>query len=194
MADRPRKSRGPGRRPRTLVFTVLILVAALALTLTQAHRFVRGYVPYLDEISSLSKELEADLPLVLAIIRTESGFRQQAVSPRGAVGLMQIMPDTAAWMAEQLKLEGFEREKLPERHWNLTIGISYINYLQRQFPGSKVQALAAYNAGQTRVRSWIETGVWDGTLESLDDIPFAETRNYVRRVLAAYETYKKLYG
>jgi soluble lytic murein transglycosylase len=137
-------------------------------------------------------EVGEELPLILAVIHTESRFREDAVSSSGAVGLMQVMPGTGQWMADRLGLTGYSAEKLYEREWNLTIGISYLHYLRQQF-GNIVQALAAYNAGPNRVQGWLDTGDWDGSQAMLDDIPFTETRDYVKRVLKAYDSFKKTY-
>lgn len=134
--------------------------------------------------------------LVLAVMRHESAFRVDAVSPAGALGLMQIMPDTAAYVAARLKI-GYEPSRLlGDPDFNITIGRAYLDHLLRLFDGSYVLAIAAYNAGPNRVLEWIErfgdprrngvdTGAW------IDSIPFAETRIYVRRVLRSLDLYRQ---
>ena len=190
MGDSP----NPGRGHKAWAIIAVFLVIPIAISVVHIVRLARYYAPYLDEIASLCEELDGDLPLVLAIIRTESRFRPAVVSPRGATGLMQVMPETAQWVARNLlQLEDDTEVNLLDRQMNVSIGISYLKYLQRQFPYSQIAALAAYNAGQTRVRSWIDSGAWDGTAEALEDIPYAETRTYIRRVLSAYEIYKERY-
>jgi len=174
-------------------FLILLVVFFLAVTALNRDMLIRPRIRYLDEIKLHCRELGEDLPLVLAVIQTESRFREDAVSPKGAVGLMQVTPDTGRWMAERLGLDGFTEERLYERQWNLTIGISYIQYLRRQFPDNLTQVVAAYNAGPTRVRGWLDTGEWDGSLESADHIPYPETRAYVRKVLSAYAYFSENY-
>ena len=164
----------------------------VALLAAEKDALLTRVIPYLDEIRPLCYEMDEDLALVLAVIQTESGFRPSVVSTRGAVGLMQVTPDTARWMAGQIGLDGYTDDKLYEKQWNLTIGISYMQYLRRLFDGNLPQALAAYNAGPTRVRAWLEDGDWDGSVELIDDIPYGETRNYVKKVLKSYDRYRRL--
>ena len=147
-------------------------------------------IPFLDEILYHCHEAGEDPALVLAIIQTESRFRENAVSKKGAVGLMQVMPDTGRWMASKLLLVGYEDERLFERVWNLRIGISYMAYLNKQFGDQRPQAVAAYNAGPARVRIWLKNGDWDGTFERVGDIPYKETREYVKKVMRLYDVYR----
>ena len=174
-------------------FLLMAGIFLLAASATRMDKLIRPAALFLDEIAPLCEEIGEELPLILAVIQTESGFRQDARSPRGAIGLMQVMPDTGRWMAERLDLQGYGDDKLVEREWNLIIGISYMRYLRGQFPESLALALAAYNAGPNRVRAWLDAGAWDGSPAALDDIPYAETRNYVRKALKAYEKYRKQY-
>jgi soluble lytic murein transglycosylase len=174
----------------------LLITAVALLAISAAGGDDNRSIPaaYAEEIASLCRDLGEDLPLVLAVIQAESRFQADAVSPKGAVGLMQVMPDTARWVAETHRLDGYTDEKLFEREWNLTIGISYISYLRRQFPDSLAQILAAYNAGPNRVRTWLDNGEWDGSDASLDDIPYNETKKYVKKVLKAYNSFRKRYA
>jgi soluble lytic murein transglycosylase-like protein len=137
--------------------------------------------------------------LVLAVMRHESAFRVDAVSPAGALGIMQIMPDTAAYVAGRLKI-GYERSRLiGDPDFNITIGRAYLSHLLELFDGSYVLAIAAYNAGPNRVLEWIErfgdprrNGV--DTRAWIDSIPFAETRLYVRRVLRSLDFYRERFA
>ncbi|MCL2121206.1 MAG: lytic transglycosylase domain-containing protein [Clostridiales bacterium] len=189
MAGRGRRRKGKRRiRPFLMIAAILVFAVFIA-------RDVYAYwasIPYYDEIASLCQEIGEETALVLAVIQTESRFRPNALSPRGAVGLMQIMPATARWMADRLGLEGYDDDKLYEREWNLTIGISYLQYLRRQFPDSLPEILAAYNAGPLTVRNWLDAGDWDGSLAMAGDIPYRETRNYVKTVMKAYDAYRKM--
>jgi len=193
VADRRRQRKGKRKSMRKI--RPFLIIAAVLMVAVFVARDVYAYwasIPYYDEIASLCQEIGEETALVLAVIQTESRFRPNALSPRGAVGLMQIMPGTARWMADRLGLEGYDDDKLYEREWNLTIGISYLQYLRRQFPDSIPEVLAAYNAGPVNVRSWLDTGNWDGSLAMADDIPYRETRNYVKTVMKAYDAYRKM--
>jgi len=150
-------------------------------------------IPFAHEIEAAAAESGLDPFLVAALVRVESRFNPRAVSPRGARGLMQVMPDTGQWIAGQLGLTGFHPDWLFEPALNLRMGAWYLRMLLDQFGDRPVVALAAYNAGRTRVQEWLNEGRWNGQADSLADIPFAETRNHVQRVLAALEAYTWLY-
>lgn len=131
-------------------------------------------------------------PLVLAVIRQESLFDPDARSSAGAHGLMQIMPATAKNVAKRL---GIGRPALHDPAVNLTVGHAYLAEMIRDFDGSYVLALAAYNAGPTRARAWVRANgdPRDKDVEVVDwieMIPFSETRNYVQRVLENLQVYR----
>ncbi|MEO5336651.1 MAG: lytic transglycosylase domain-containing protein [Magnetospirillum sp. WYHS-4] len=132
-------------------------------------------------------------PLVLAVIRQESLFDPDAVSSAGARGLMQLMPATAKTMAKRLGMG--KAVDLHDPGHNLTVGQAYLGDMIRDFGGSYVLALAAYNAGPARARSWMRSNgdPRDKDVEVVDwieMIPFAETRNYVQRVLENLQVYR----
>ena len=112
--------------------------------------------------------------VVAAIIRQESGGNPQAVSGVNAQGLMQLMPETAKEMGVT---DPFDVDD------NVRGGVKYYSWLKDQFNGSDVQALAAYNGGIGNVQKWLANGTWDGTIENVDQIPFEETRNYVKSIM-----------
>ncbi len=128
------------------------------------------------------------------MIHTESGFRENAVSARGARGLMQVMPSTAEWVAGRIGYPSFSVEMLFDPRYNIEIGTWYLADLIRQFEGSAVVALAAYNGGRGEVDRWLRQGIWDGAEANLAQIPFTETRAFVIRVLKTYRRYNQLYG
>jgi hypothetical protein len=145
-------------------------------------------LPYLPLIEKISKETGLEREILLAISREESWFNGRAVSPKGAMGLMQILPVTAEREAVSLGLN-FKEEDLFNPSINLLIGAHYFRKLLDEFE-SYALALAAYNAGPHRVREWIRR--FDPIDETLfiEFIPFGETRNYVRRVLRSYFLYR----
>jgi soluble lytic murein transglycosylase len=141
----------------------------------------------------------AEPPLVLAIARQESAFDKAAVSRAGARGLMQLKPATAKDIAKSLSIRFSADRLLTDPNYNLTLGRAYIDKLLDRFGGSYVLALAAYNAGPARVQQWLEAygDPRAGTIDVIDwieAIPFAETRNYVQRVLEALQVYRLRLG
>gem|GEM_PF-978414 len=149
--------------------------------------------PHRELILKHSSEHGVDPYLVLALIRTESGFYPLASSRVGARGLMQIMPDTGNWIAGQMKMEGYSQEKLYQPAYNIPMGIWYLSYLDRTFDGNLVLVLAAYNAGERTVKKWLAEKVWTGRQQDLGQIPYAETREYIDKVLFDYHIYKRIY-
>ena len=133
--------------------------------------------------------------LVLAIIREESAFAPQAVSPAGARGLMQVMPFTATRLAgaHGLPPPG-AGASLEEPRYNIALGTAELADLLAEFKGDLVPALAAYNAGPHHVRRWIQERGYAGPEEFVEEIPFDETRTYVKRVLGTFGRYRALYA
>ena len=128
-----------------------------------------------------SQERVLDPALVASVIRAESRFRPTAVSPRGAVGLMQIMPETGIWLASQVGIEAFSVDDLRDPEVNIRLGTWYLKYLVDRFGDLEV-ALQAYNAGPTTAERW----------RSDNAAPFPETVAYVDRVLTAVPVYRFL--
>ena len=174
-----------------------MLALALALVFIAGHfanRMLekRTYrLVYAGEIQAAAGEFGLDPYLVAAVIFAESGGDREAVSPKGAVGLMQIMPATGAWIAEKLTLEPYSDESLVVARDNIRLGCWYLAYLLERY-GDGESALAAYNAGPGNVDKWLsdERNSSDG---KLSDSPFEETAQYVVRVQSAYEKYMELY-
>ena len=126
----------------------------------------------------------------MALIREESRFHRDALSIRGAVGLMQLMPSTADWILKR----DVTSEELTRPSVNIRAGVSYLSYLENRFDTIE-QVLAAYNGGPTNVRRWIREGVVSIQAERfVEEIPFPETRAYVKRVLTSFRLYRELYG
>ncbi len=136
-------------------------------------------IAYTDELLIACRARGLDPPWVAAIVRCESRFDPAAESARGALGLMQIMPETGRWIAERLEIEGFSPEHLVEPHLNLKMGTWYLDRLLDRFPRPD-DALAAYNAGPSRVDRWLQ-GV---------EAPYPETLAYVERVERSVPVYR----
>lgn len=145
-------------------------------------------VKYQAEIDKYAEEFSLEPELLAAIIYVESRFDKYSLSPKGAVGLMQLMPSTAFWIAEELGYKSFNLEDLKEVELNIKFGSWYFSYLQQKFDNNSIKSIAAYNAGESNVRNWIKAG-WDGNIEV--KLPYQETDNFVRRVISTREYYKK---
>ncbi len=170
----------------TILCLVIVCVAAIALRGVLVYRLYP--VEYKDEIAASSKQYSVDPYMVCAVIYAESRFNHEAVSRKGAVGLMQIMPDTGEWAAGKIGLEGYSAGMLASSEVNIAIGCWYLgSYLNDRFDGDMRIILAAYNAGPNKVAEWLDG---DGQLEN---IPYKETEEYVEKVLRYYDIYKGLY-
>jgi len=175
-----------------LLWVLLILFLLLLLAYHSACIWKLFYpLEYIEEINTCSRRNGLNPSLVAAVIRVESNFNHDAVSSRGASGLMQLMPETAAWVAGQMQMD-YSPDMLTDPAVNIELGCWYLSSLVREF-GSLYVALAAYNAGRGRVRTWLEAGIWNGRLEDVEQIPYRETREFITRVMAAWETYEQLY-
>jgi soluble lytic murein transglycosylase len=172
-----------------------LLMFGLVMLVTNSNTFWKWMYPirYYDEIVNGAASVHVDPLLVAAIIRTESKFDENDVSHAGAIGLMQLMPNTAIWIAKESGYDSYRPEQLAQREINIRLGSWYVAYLIKRFNGNQVAAIAAYNSGPNRVQEWLSSGRWDGTLEHVDQIPVGETRHFVQRVNFNYETYKKIY-
>lgn len=132
--------------------------------------------------------------LVTAVIREESAFSPQALSRAGARGLMQVMPQTAEQVARERRMTLGVAPPLESPEVNIRLGTIHLAELLRENSGNLPLALASYNAGRQQVRRWRERTQYADDEEFTEDIPYAETRGYVKRVLGSYERYATLYG
>ena len=149
-------------------------------------------VAYWPIVREISEHYMLDPLLLLSVMREESRFDPRARSVAGALGLMQIMPHTARNLTRRLNLDISDDTAIYDVKTNITIGGYYLNSLLKEF-GSLPVALAAYNAGHDKVREWIKEGNYRSFDEFIEDIPYDETGNYVKRVLLTYATYMNLW-
>ncbi len=149
---------------------------------------------YWDSILSYSRQYGQDPYFIAAIIREESQFSPEAVSPVGARGIMQVMPATGEWAARLIKLPRFDRSRLFDSDTAIKIGTWYVSQLMKRFRGDPLLAAAAYNAGPDAVASWLGKYGHDERDVFVESIPFSETRGYVKKVLRNYGEYKRIYG
>jgi soluble lytic murein transglycosylase len=172
-----------------------------------AKRSEREGVPLIIAGYPVFRLNTADRPeqaLVLGVIRQESAFYHQAISSAGALGLMQLMPSTAAKIAKAMNVVFKKKEALAsalthDPGLNVKLGSAYLDDLLSDFNGSYILTVAAYNAGPSRVKKWMRD-MGDprqaevDAIDWIESIPFAETRNYVQRVLEAVQVYRHRLG
>lgn len=146
---------------------------------------------YWPVVSEAADQYAIDPFVLLSLIREESRFDARASSPAGAIGLMQIMPGTAYSFDKKLGLGISDREKIFDVRTNVALGSYYLNNLLKEF-GALPVALAAYNAGEEKVRLWLKKGDYKSPDEFIEDVPYDETRNYIKRILISYAAYLEL--
>jgi soluble lytic murein transglycosylase len=129
---------------------------------------------------------------VLGLVRQESRFNTDARSSAGAAGLMQVMPGTARYVASRLGLRNYRPKNVADVETNVTLGTGYMKMVMQQL-GHPVLASAAYNAGPSRARRWRDARALEGAVY-VESIPFPETRDYVRKVMANSVFYAALLG
>jgi len=192
---RTARARGPrtARRRRRLAYLFVGLLAAAAIGVTVLGPMVHDAILEItlplrheDIIRQQAREKNLDPALVAAVIYRESKFRDQT-SAAGAKGLMQILPDTAQFIAKRTGGTQFELRDLANPQINISYGCWYLRYLLDRYGGNEVAAVAAYNAGHGHVDDW------GGSSLRIEDIQFPETRDYVHDVVDKRDDYAKHY-
>lgn len=148
---------------------------------------------YQQDIVTYSQKNKIDPFLVAAIIKNESGFNHKAVSQAGAVGLMQIVPETGEWIAKEMKLPNYTTNRLYETQTNIRMGCWYIGELDAEFKHNLTLIMIAYNAGRGQTKVWMQDNGWDYKFNDPAKIPYPETREYVQKVLRDRDKYYNLY-
>ena len=180
---------------------LIILAALLLLSFTGwkiwnsdtvQMRFVYMW-DYQQDIITYSQKNKVDPFLIAAIIKNESNFNYKAVSKVGAVGLMQIMPETGRWIAEQMGLANYKDTDLYQTRTNIRMGCWYVGELDHEFKHNLALVMIAYNAGRGQTHQWMQQYGWDDNFNDLKAIPFPDTREYVTKVLQDRDKYYLLY-
>ena len=170
-------------------------VAALLLTASYMAVSIRFPLKYMEAVRE-NAELNGLPPeLIFAVIRAESGFRPDAVSPKGAAGLMQITEATGMWMAGEMGLHGYSRGDAFVPEINVAVGSRYLAWLLDYYGGELPHALCAYNAGMGNVNKWLADERYSSNSPNgakLERIPFPETEKYLERVTMNMRVYKFL--
>ena len=172
------------------IFFILIF---LLITFFGGFGMIRDFIyplKYNEYVDKYSEEFGVDRFLVYAVIKGESNFDPEAVSSKGAVGLMQVMQGTADEIGASL---GVEDVDLYDEEVNIRIGTKYLSDLIDRYDGNINLAIIAYNAGTGNVSKWIEEGVIKSDGSDLENVPYKETNMYVRKILRNYRVYGVIY-
>lgn len=189
-------------RKKTFFYKLLLCLLSILLMIFSAWkvwnsdavqmRFIYMW-DYQQDIIEYSKKNNIDPFLIAAIIKNESNFNHRAVSSAGAVGLMQIMPETGAWIAKQMGLKEYQDSDLYTTKTNIRMGCWYVGELDHEFRHNLALVMIAYNAGRGKTREWMQQNNWDYDFNDLKAIPYADTREYVIKVLYDRDKYYLLY-
>ena len=147
--------------------------------------------PYMNSIKTAAKKEQINPLLVISVIRQESRFESDVKSVAGATGLMQLMPDTAKWAAQQLNITDY---KLITPDDNITLGTYFLDHSHNVYKQNTVFALVGYNAGSGNLSKWLAAKKYDDIDQFVEEIPFPETNWYVKNVLGNYWNYLRLYN
>lgn len=214
-APTPEKRRKAGYRMPWWITACIVGLMFVSLALLAAQNMMQAYLTqrqqereaayqavvdahpmyYTDLIARYAEEYNLRPAFVTAIILNESSFRTDAESNVGARGLMQLMPDTAEWIADKLDVSGYSFERMYDAESNIRFGTWYLNYLSKLFRGDPVAVACAYHAGQSTVASWLSDRSIspDGMTLPLENLPNGPTKTYAGRVTQDYGIYDALY-
>jgi len=176
-----------------IILSIILLVVILFNIIKIQNIILKIIFPikYEQYVEKYSKEYNVEENLIFAIIKAESNFNKDISSNKEAKGLMQILYSTAEEVAESVNLQ-ISKQDLYNEEVNINIGTKYIAKLIQKYDNVEL-ALAAYNAGTGNVDKWIEQGILKKDGSNIEQIPFKETNNYVRKVIRNYRIYKDIY-
>lgn len=175
-----------------LIIFVILITIAISVSLASPYIQKALYpLKYATEIDKYSKKLDLDPYLISAIIYEESRFKKDSRSSAGAIGLMQIMPETARWIGSRSEIDVDEGSLLvPEE--NIALGTWYFSWLLDKYENETL-ALAAYNGGDKNIDMWLEENDNISDEKFIEKIPFKETKDFVERVRISRSRYEDLY-
>lgn len=176
---------------------LLILAAAIVFLLGGCDAESVSKLSFPTDFKSVvikySAENNLDPYIVYGVIKRESKFIHDAESGKGAKGLMQLTEATAQWTAEYINMDNFDAENISDPAVNIRLGCAYFAHLLEVYNGNTELALSAYNAGMGNVNTWLEEGILNKEAVDISQIPYEETREYVKDVLSYSEKYRQLY-
>ena len=182
---------------KKLISVILLLILIVPVFWFFKDNLLKIMYPktYQEVVSVYKEKYNVEENLIFAVIKSESNFDKEAISNRNAIGLMQLMEETAKDVAKKNGIEinvDNMKEELCDVYKNIEIGTCYIATLMQRYQNKEV-ALAAYNAGIGTVDGWIEKGIIQKDGSDIENIPYKETNNYVRKILRDYKIYEDLY-
>lgn len=175
-----------------ILMAILFVLLVILLNFKNIQKLIYRQ-DYSEYVERYAKEYNVDPLLIYSIIKAESNFDDEAVSGKGATGLMQLMDNTAKEIATNESLEYVSNESLFDPETNIKLGVKYFADLIAIFKNEAV-ALAAYNAGMGTVQGWIDKGTIKADGSDIENIPYNETNMYVRKILNDYGIYCSLYN
>lgn len=172
----------------------MLVVILLIVIMISKNNILRIFYKdnYREFVEQYADKYNVDKYLIFAVIKVESNFEEKAISNAGAKGLMQIIDTTATEIAEMIDINLEDENSLLNPKINVELGAKYISILSSKYDNINL-AMAAYNAGSGNVDKWIEQGILKEDGSDIENIPFKETNNYVRKILRDYNIYKEIY-
>ncbi len=182
-------------KKKTKIYAIFLIILFFVCESICCFFAIRSYlypIKYKDQINQYANECQISPYLVASIINVESGFSSQKKSSAGAIGLMQILPDTAQYICEIKHINFDNKNDLYNPEKNIKIGCFYFKYLLNKFENIGT-AICAYNAGETTVINWLKNEEYSLDKKTLKNIPYNETKNYLIKInknLKIYKNYK----
>lgn len=174
-------------------FLILILSSfAFSLACYKTYQALTHPIKYENEIETYAEIYNLDCAIVASLINVESSYNPKAKSNKNAIGLMQIKLDTANYLNDLNNTESINEKELFDAETNIKYGCEYLRYLINKFDDINT-SIAAYNAGETRVRSWLNNSQYSLDGKTLNQIPYAETKQYINKIKNNLKFYKQVY-
>ena len=172
-----------------IVFIICASILVVGIYAFLAYNYFTYPLKYTESIYNYSIQYNVKPEFIASVINSESSFNKDAVSKKGAVGLMQLMPTTAEWLAQKLNTD-YSYQLLTNPDYNIKLGTYYLAYLSNKFNDTTV-VLCSYNAGEGVVKSWLNDTKYSKDGKTLDYIPYKQTQNYVQNVIQGLDIYAK---